>query len=166
MFKPETHHRPPSTNPLVRQLRTQGNAPSAYGFSACRLGETRTIIEAAAWKDTQVTGNARLTVWQAGSTPALHDGTVTSMEPVSSPARFNDGDDNKRVRRPCLFRHQERVGGSWPCAQPVRARHQFPVAGVAEGIDNPQQVEALHQLIARMPAQGVTGRAETAPAEW
>ena len=25
MFKPETHHRPPSTNPLVRQLRTQGN---------------------------------------------------------------------------------------------------------------------------------------------
>jgi len=24
----------PSTNPLVRQLRTQGNAPSVYGFSA------------------------------------------------------------------------------------------------------------------------------------
>lgn len=105
----------------------------------------RTIIEAAAWKDTQVTGNARLTVWQAGSTPALHDGTVTSMEPVSSPARFNDGDDHKRVRRPCLFRHQERVGVSWPRAQ---------------------QVKALHQHTARMPAQGVTGRAETAPAEW
>lgn len=50
-----------------------------------------TIIEAAAWKDTQVTGNARLTVWQAGSTPALHDETVTSMELVSSPARLNDG---------------------------------------------------------------------------
>jgi hypothetical protein len=49
------------------------------------------IIEAAAWKDTQVTGNARLTVWQAGSTPALHDETVTSMELVSSPARLNDG---------------------------------------------------------------------------